>query len=61
VRGDDLSGDLADYVLSPFTEGETEAAEAAIARAADAVEMALRDGFDAAMNVYNRPPTTDEF
>jgi PTH1 family peptidyl-tRNA hydrolase len=56
VRGDDLSEDLADYVLSPFTEAETEAAEASVARAADAVESALRDGFEAAMNVFNRPP-----
>jgi PTH1 family peptidyl-tRNA hydrolase len=56
VRGEELSGDLADYVLSPFTEGETEAAAAAIARAADAVESALRDGFEAAMNLYNRSP-----
>ncbi len=61
VRGKKRSGDLADYVLSPFTEGEREAADAAVARSADAVEIALRDGFEAAMNVYNRPPTTDEF
>jgi len=60
VRGSDLSGDLADYVLSPFAAVEIRAAHAAVARAADAVEMALRDGFDAAMNVYNRLPTTDE-
>jgi PTH1 family peptidyl-tRNA hydrolase len=61
VRGDDLCGNLADYVLSPFSGAEAEAANAAVARAADAVEAALRDGFEAAMNVYNRPPTTDEF
>ena len=56
VRGENLSGDLADYVLSPFVSAETEAADAAIVRAADAVETALRDGFDRAMNVFNRPP-----
>lgn len=55
VRGDELSGDLADYVLSPFSESEAEAADTAIARSADAVESALRDGFEAAMNIYNRP------
>ena len=57
VRGGDLSGDLADYVLSPFAEAEIEVADAAVARAADAVESALRDGFEAAMNVYNQSPS----
>ena len=55
VRGDELSGDLADYVLSPFADAEVEAAKAAVERAADAVEMALRDAFEKAMNAYNRP------
>jgi PTH1 family peptidyl-tRNA hydrolase len=56
VRGADLSGDLADYVLSPFKGEEAAAAEAAVARAADAVESTVRDGLDRAMNVFNRPP-----
>jgi len=60
VRGDDMTGDLADYVLSSFTEEEANAAQAAVERAADAVESVLSGGFEAAMNVYNRPPTTDE-
>jgi PTH1 family peptidyl-tRNA hydrolase len=60
VRGDDMTGDLADYVLSSFTEEEADAAKAALERAADAVESVLSGGFEAAMNVYNRPPTTDE-
>ena len=60
VRGDDMIGDLADYVLSSFTEEEANAAQAAVERAADAVESVLSGGFEAAMNVYNRPPTTDE-
>ena len=54
VRGAGIGGDLADYVLEPFDPDETEAAEVMIARAADAVEMALRDGFERAMNTYNR-------
>ena len=61
VRGDDMSGDLADYVLSPFTGDEADAAKGAVERAADAVETALRDRFESAMNTYNRPPTIDEF
>jgi len=59
VRGDDMTGDLADYVLSSFTEEEADAAKAAVERAADAVESVLSGGFEAAMNVYNRPPTTE--
>ncbi len=54
VRGAGIGGDLADYVLEPFDPDETEAAEVMIARAADAVEMALCDGFERAMNTYNR-------
>ena len=60
VRGDDMSGDLADYVLSPFTDDEAAAADASVVRAADAVELALQEGFVKSMNVFNRPLTTDE-
>jgi PTH1 family peptidyl-tRNA hydrolase len=60
VRGEDILGDLADYVLSPFGDRERTTADAEVERAADAVEMALRDDFERAMNVYNRPPTTDQ-
>jgi len=55
-----MSGDLADYVLSPFTDDEAAAADASVVRAADAVEFTLREGFDRAMNTYNRSPTIDE-
>jgi PTH1 family peptidyl-tRNA hydrolase len=61
VRGEELSGDLADYVTSPFSAGERAFADAAIERSVDAVEMALRDGFERAMNVYNRPPISTSF
>jgi len=61
VRGEDMVGDLADYVLSSFTDLEAEAAETAVERAADAVEAVLRDNFDVAMNTFNRPPTVDKF
>ena len=60
VSGDDMTGDLAEYVTSPFTVGESDAADAAVMRAADAVESALRGGFEAAMNTFNRPPVADE-
>ena len=58
---DTTAGNLADYVLSPFAADEVDAAEDAVARAADAVEAAVHNGFEAAMNVYNRPLKSDEF
>jgi PTH1 family peptidyl-tRNA hydrolase len=45
--------ELADFVLSPFAENEREETEAMIHRAADAVEVWLRDGADAAMGKFN--------
>ena len=58
VHGDDMTGNLAEYVTSPFTREEADVAKTAVDRAADAVESTLGCGFTAAMNVYNRPPTT---
>lgn len=46
--------DLADHVLSRFPADQREAVDQAIERAADAVEMILKDGADAAMNQFNR-------
>lgn len=46
--------DLADYVLGHFTEEEREIMEESACRAADAVEVMIRDGADAAMNLYNK-------
>lgn len=43
---------VADYVLSPFTEGRA-AVQELIARAADAVELWAADGFEAAANRVN--------
>ncbi|MDQ2829296.1 MAG: aminoacyl-tRNA hydrolase, partial [Chloroflexota bacterium] len=42
-----------DYVLSPFTPSEREELPIVIAHAADAVELALREGIVAAMNTMN--------
>lgn len=54
VRGGEVRGSLADYVLSPFASDEQERAEAVINRAADAVEVAIGNGLDCAMNEFNR-------
>lgn len=52
--------DLADHVLSRFTPGEKKLVDAAILRAASAVEKILTDGVDAAMNEYNRRQPMEE-
>lgn len=45
--------DLADYVLGRFSSEERALVDKAICDAADAVEMILKDGIEAAMNHYN--------
>jgi len=51
------STEARDYVLSSFRPEERADLPAVLARAADAVELALRDGLTAAMNVVNSPPS----
>jgi peptidyl-tRNA hydrolase, PTH1 family len=51
-RGDP-KWDLADHVLSRFGADEREAAADAISRAADAVELFVEHGVEAAMNRIN--------
>ncbi len=46
--------DPAVFVLRPFTKDELEEIEFAVVRAADAVVAIVTDGFDRAMNLYNR-------
>src|SRR5437762_2848675 len=46
-------GELADYVLNPFDADERPVADAQMARAAEAVEVALRDGIARAMEKFN--------
>jgi len=41
------------HVLSDFDAGERKMAEEAVARAAEAVEMAIKDGLETAMNQFN--------
>lgn len=53
VRGEEVRGDTADYVLSPFDRDERDPAAEMMETAADAVETVLRDGLAAAMNEFN--------
>ena len=57
-RGD-TRRDLADHVLAGFEPDEQPGIEAAIARAADAVEVWIADGLAKAMNTFNRGPAED--
>ncbi|MDE2060063.1 MAG: aminoacyl-tRNA hydrolase [candidate division NC10 bacterium] len=45
--------DAVKHVLGPFEECEDDMIQVAIQRAADAVELLLQEGFEAAMNRYN--------
>ncbi len=45
--------DVVDHVLSDFDAADRKIAEEAITRAAEAVEMVLEDGLEAAMNRFN--------
>ena len=47
-------GSLADFVLAPFGKAEREETLALMPKVQDAVEIWLRDGIAAAMNVHNR-------
>lgn len=53
------TGDLADFVLSPFAKNERETVMALMPRVADATELWLRDGIEHAMNTHNRERTTE--
>ena len=46
-------GDLAEYVLTPFTADERDEAERMLTKAADTAEVALRDGTARAMERFN--------
>jgi peptidyl-tRNA hydrolase, PTH1 family len=56
-------GDSVDHVLSPFTPDERPVVDAMIDAGVAALESILRDGVDAAMNLFNRtsgsPPGPD--
>lgn len=45
--------DMTEYVLEPFAADEREQAEAVTARAAEAVEVLIRDGISRAMDSFN--------
>lgn len=48
--------DQADYVLGRFSDEQWALVDPAITKAADAAEMFVRRGLDAAMNTFNAPP-----
>jgi PTH1 family peptidyl-tRNA hydrolase len=48
--------DQADYVLGRFTDEQWTLVKPALDKAADACEVFIKDGLDAAMNRFNAPP-----
>lgn len=58
--GRSAGGDMIDHVLSRFGHGERPVVEAAIERAADAVEAIVTHGIEAAMNRFNAPAPEGE-
>ena len=52
----EAGGDATSHVLSPFRRSELGTVEEMVDRAADAVEVALADGLEAAMNRCNARP-----
>ena len=46
-------GDLVQYVLDPFDADERATAETSLTRAAEAAEVALREGIQSAMTKFN--------
>jgi PTH1 family peptidyl-tRNA hydrolase len=53
-------GETVDHVLATFKRDERELAEVAIATAADAAELWLREGIDEAMNAFNGADLAEE-
>ena len=53
AEADSESTDLVDYVLSTFSAAEADELPALVRRAADACEVWLREGIEAAMNRFN--------
>jgi PTH1 family peptidyl-tRNA hydrolase len=51
---------LADYVLEPFAADERDSADEMVSRAADAVEAWLSQGLEAAMNKFNKTPSSSQ-
>lgn len=51
--GRPVHGDVADYVLSPFTEDEAGSLEEMLERGLQAIETIASEGLDAAMNRFN--------
>ncbi len=49
-----------DYVLQPITDPDKELIESALERSVDAALAFVRDGLEAAMNVYNQQDNSQD-
>ena len=53
-------GEAINHVLSRFNKKEREVMDVTLAQAADALDMILNDGIEAAMNAYNQQPGVED-
>jgi peptidyl-tRNA hydrolase, PTH1 family len=60
ISPDRTIADTVAFVLTPFKKKQLEVVDEVLDRAAEAVEMILKDGPDAAMNRFNRKPEPPE-
>lgn len=56
IQPDHPVSDLKSHVLGRFSRGQLEAVAGMVDRAAEAVEVIIREGVDGAMNKFNRRP-----
>src|SRR3972149_3677923 len=54
----DQTGDVADYVLSPFNSEEKTVLKQILDKTKDAIDVILKDGIEKAMNRFNKTPLT---
>ncbi|HWZ83677.1 MAG TPA: aminoacyl-tRNA hydrolase [Terriglobales bacterium] len=60
ISPDKKIADAIKFVLTPFKKAQLKVVDEVLDRAAEAVEMILKDGPDAAMNRFNRKPEPPE-
>jgi PTH1 family peptidyl-tRNA hydrolase len=60
ISPDKKIADTIKFVLTPFKKAQLKVVDEVLDRAAEAVEMILKDGPDAAMNRFNRNPEPPE-
>ena len=58
LKTQEQTGDVADYVLSPFNSEEKTVLKQILDKTKDAIDVILKDGIEKAMNRFNKTPLT---